>query len=831
MQRLWIPMGVAFLSGMAALVYEIVWMRAFTPVFGLSIHATTAVLCSFMAGLGLGSALAPRVIARWRGSIWLLYALLEVGIGLASILIPHAIGPITQAYVAAAVLDSAGLATVSVRFGLSFAVMVIPTFFMGLTLPVLIHACSSLVVEDPVTSQRVGTLYGVNTVGAAIGCVLVGFVLLYQLGVRGTIHTTAVLNFGLAGLVAVLYGRRRQKPASMPVPASAATPAEVASPYSPGLVLALYALIGFTSFGYELSWFRVLVFYLQSATYSFSIMLSLFLLGLGLGSLFFSQVVEPRIRNSDPVNTAFGLALVQVMIAVLGASTGPLFTILKELWGPLIRLTGAGSWLVIVLQKSIIAGVLILPATFLMGVAFPLVARLYKVKRHKDSTTMGMVYASNTAGSILGSLLTGFVFFELLGTQMTIVLLAALNLGVGTVLAFPALRRALLPRAIFASLAAALIAIVALTSPRILIERFERGSGSEIIYYSESAADIMYVMEMPDGNRTLHFNDGRGTSATLRAPNYVNRLLAYSAMVMNPEAKDVLVISMGCGNTAAAFAKFDIDRLDIVDISAGAFEAAEYFFTNDGVMNDPRAHTYVEDGRNFLLKSKRKYDVIQIELPSIHADGVVTLYTREFYELAQEKLRDGGVLSQWIDAAQARRELSYTLIHTMREVFPGSVVWAAKWAWWITGVKGDAAPRVDYARARALFERPSVAADVEALGSDFEDVMAKVVSSGEILQGAVGSSPVVTDDRTIVDFEIPRLTSPGALGGGLGHSGAMRGMFLWYWRSTGSDLQDQAMIPFYAKRHQELVDRSLDGILLDFPEPALSRIRASNGSL
>ncbi len=829
MRDLAVPVLIAFCSGAAALVYEIVWMRVFTPVFGLSIYATTAVLCAFMAGLGLGSVIAPRVIALWGRSVWVLYALLEVGIGVGALAIPYSVEPITRAYVAAAGMDSGEMVTGLVRFALSFSVMVIPTFFMGLTLPVLVHACRALVAEDPVTSKRVGVLYGLNTVGAAAGCMLVGFVLLYELGVRGTIHATVTINFALAGLVIILYGRRAPSVEPAPIGAGVSAPADPRNPFPAGLILLLYGVIGFTSFGYELSWFRLLVFYLQSATYSFSAMLTVFLVGVGLGSTFFSHVVEPRLRRSRAREMGFVLAIVQALVALFGVATIPLFVHLQEVWGVLLRLTGAESWLVISLQKFAIAGVLIFPPTFLMGVTFPLVARLYKARKHADATTVGMLYGANTLGAVAGTLTTGFVLFDLLGVQRTLITLSTLNLAVAAVLVAPALRSSRLPRVAFAVVSISVIALALVTPPRMLVERFARASGGEIVFYSESASDIMYVVERPDGHRQLHFNDGRGTSATLWEPNYVNRLLAYSAMVMNPDAKDVLVISMGVGNTAAAFTKFDIDRLDIVDISEGPFIAAGYFFTNDGVLDDPRVQTYVEDGRNFLLKNSRKYDVIQIELPSIHADGVVTLYTREFYELAKRALRDKGVLSQWIDASQARRKLSYTLINTMREVFPGSIVWAAKHAWWINGKKGELNPVIEYERARNLFDLPRVSRDARRVRSSLEDLMAKIVSSGALLEASVGRAPVATDDRTMVDFALPRLSTPRAVGGGVAHMGSpVQGLFFWYWRQIGSELQEVAMLPFYSGDHASRVDASLESVASGFPAAVLSRIRKRN---
>ena len=218
-----------------------------------------------------------------------------------------------------------------------------------------------------------------------------------------------------------------------------------------------------------------------------------------------------------------------------------------------------------------------------------------------------------------------------------------------------------------AALAAVAVLLWIVTPPRMLIRQFEHYLG-KVLFYEESASDITFVYERSEGGETyraLAFHDGRGTSSTQPVVNYVNRLLAYSSMALKPDAKRVLVISFGCGNTASAFLRFPIERLDVVDVSTGAFQAAPYFATNLGVLGDPRMHTHVEDGRNFLLRSRDTYDIIELELPTLHTDGVVFLYTSEFYRIAAPRLAPDGLLSQWIDVLQTQREPSYQLVGTM----------------------------------------------------------------------------------------------------------------------------------------------------------------------
>lgn len=825
---------IAFLSGMCALVYEIVWMRVFTPVFGLSVYATTTVLCAFMAGLGVGSILAPRVIRAWGNrSFWRLYCLLELGIGMTALVIPFSIAPIQSIYVSVSEFSQSGLLTASVRFMLSMSVMVVPTLFMGLTLPVLVHACREITREDRVDSRRIGLLYGFSTVGGALGCLLVGFVLLYKLGVWVTVLLTVGVNVLLALSVFWIYGRGQsaalsEESTDVTPPESQGAVADPAQFLRLPSVLALYGLIGFASFGFELCWFRLLVFYLQGAAYSFSIMLILYLLGIGLGSLCYSRYLEKRFNAASLVDSSMTLGVVQLLIGLLGILTLPLYWFLPLAWRVMVASVGAESWLMIILQKSLIAGAIILPPTFLMGIAFPLVARIYKAGGSADSTTVGRLYAANTFGAIVGVLVTGFVLFDQIGLQNALLVMSICSLGVGITFALKASAQVSKYRWVLGALTAAFVLISVVTPSRLLIANFEKYKGT-LLFYRESASDIIMVHEDDKGVRTIAFSDGRGTSSTRPRVNYVNRLLAYSTMMMKPDAKDIAVISMGAGNTASAYTKFPIESLDIIDISSGPFEAADYFFTNQDVLADPRVHTHVEDGRNFLLLAGKKFDVIELEPPTLTSDGVVNLYTREFYEIAYAKLKPGGLLSQWIDVRQTGREASYMLIKTMLEVFPGSTAWSSNWAWWINGVKEEGPPTIDYERARSLFATPSVAEDMRSVDSSLEDVMSKLVSSGDLLQKRVEGSRVITDDLTIVDFMVPKLRSPDALGGGVGYySSPLAWVFRREWKSQGTNMDDafESMhTPFYETGLElESIAQSLEGVASGFPEGVFERI-------
>ena len=809
-------------------------MRAFTPVFGLSIYSTTAVLCAFMTGLGTGSALAPHLIRGRRRRSWIVYAGLELGIGLGAILIPHTLAPITDLYVAVSQSSAYAAWTGVVRFLGAFVVMLLPTFFMGLTLPALIHAAGARTTGR---SDTTGLLYGLNTVGAAVGCIVVGFVLMQRFGISGTTHLTAALNFVIAAAVLLrtaVFARSIEPETAEKLPSAAECGAAEPVPMQKAPLLLLYFLTGVVSFGFELCWLRILVFYLQSSTHSFSIMLAVHLAGLGLGSLYFARVLYSRLAaaGSGAFRASSGLKaflVLQLLVALFGMSTLHIANDLVPVWANLIQAFGADSWWMINVQKAVISGLLIFPAALLMGMVFPLLAAIRRAEGTDAHAAVGELYAANTAGAVAGSLLTGFVLFDLIGIQNTLTALSLLSAVVGLAAGgrlFLQDRRTSLFAGI---LAVMVVGLFAATPPRMLIQQFERRVG-KVLFYRESAADITFAYERRSNDETyraLAFHDGRGTSNTRHSANYVNRLLAYSTMAIKPDAKRVLVISFGCGNTASAYLRFPIERLDVVDISPGAFEAADYFPTNLGVIHDPRLHTHVEDGRNFLLKSSEQYDIIELELPTLHTDGVVFLYTREFYEIAAARLAPGGLLSQWIDVLQTQREPSYTLINTMRQRFPEATVWASHWAWWVNAVKDGGPIRVDAARMLPLFGLPAVEQDMARINSSVPDLLARLVASPSVLAETVASSGVITDDHTALDYLVPQLQSPHAFGGGIAYyTSPLAGLFLGRWQAQHLMSQGYLeFIPFYADRYDAQVERSLREVVVGFPEETLTQVQ------
>jgi spermidine synthase len=429
---------------------------------------------------------------------------------------------------------------------------------------------------------------------------------------------------------------------------------------------------------------------------------------------------------------------------------------------------------------------------------------------------------------VIGSIVTGFVLFDWLGMQQTLSILSFISLAIGLgVLAFFRSRsqQSRLLRAAVGLMVAVWLLVLVFQPPRLVESLIEETRGVDIIFNQESAADITMVGESDTG-RELIYHDGRGTCATWPIANYVARQLAYSSMAQNPEAIDILIISMGCGNTASAFTAFPIESLDIVDLSPSVFDAARYFeLTNLGVMKDPRVTAISDDGRNYLLTTKKRYDIIQIELPSIHTAGVVNLYTREFYEIARAKLKPGGILSQWLDVNQTGREVGYMLLNTMLEVFPDTTVWSNKWAWWFNGRNAgpDIGCRIDYEVTQRMFSDPKVARDMTRVDSHIADMFSNIVASPEMARRQSAGMRVIEDDHTYVDFLVPRLENTAAFGGGVGYYTApLKDLFRSAWTAAGRVdpwLADPwAENSFHPEREVETGGAAaVEGCLAEFP--------------
>lgn len=739
---------IFFISGVAALAYEVTWTRQLAQIFGVTTFAVSTVLATYMGGLALGSYLFGRWIDRSENPLRI-YAWLEIGIGLYALLVPMLFAALEPAYVA---LRRADLPYGLLAFGrasLAAGVLLPPTVLMGATFPVLTRFW---VQARENVGRDTGFLYFVNTTGALVGCSLVGFLLLEKLGLRGTTWVAVSMNFA-AGAVALGLSRRQSLPHWAPPDASdlpAAPSSRVAR-----LALLTAGVSGFTSLAYEVLWSRALLTYLFSSLYAFTTMLTTFLAGIALGSLLYTLVLRHLGR---PI---LSLGLIQVFVAIGFIGSSLLFPTLGDVMNAILggEVHSFGDSLMRMLVGS---ALILLPPTVLLGATLPLATSIYVDSLSTIGRGVGRIYATNTFGSILGSVGAGFLLIPSLGMRDTLLLLTWINLGLGLILTIHALGSTVSKLAV----AAMLVGIAAVTVFAIPPDFYARTLAPTAIFYREGATDNVAVIEV-SGQRAIIYSDRRGTAGTLSFRQ--NYFLGHLPMLLHPGTPaDVLHMCFGVGNSlSAVVAHESLVEVDSVELSSHVFEAAPYFWTNSDVIHDPKVKMITDDGRNFLMASEKTYDVITLEPPDLFTAGVINLFTTEFYEYARDRLADDGVMMQWIPTGRAPLAEERMLFRSFYEVFPNATVWQLMRTPTMLLIGSKKPLRIDYQLLRARMAEPRVARDLELIGvRGVDHFLSHFLFDESAFAKFVRDVEPITDDRTVVDFSMPR-----HLGSGFGTHG------------------------------------------------------------
>ena len=683
-----------FLSGATGLIYELLWVRVLYQSFGSTIQSVTTVVAAYMGGLGLGAWLLGRRADRSpRPAV--LYGWLEIAIGVFGILSPLVLGLAHAIYIGTAgALALGGGASVALRFGLAALVLLIPTTLMGGTLPVLTRA---LMGEDRgLLKPSLGRLYGLNTLGAMTGTTLAGFFLIEFVGVRASLWATAAINLAI-GAAAIRLGRQQD---ALEV---GHTPAEENLHQPPptstalhNLALALLALTAFASLLNEIAWTRVLIMIVGGSTYAFTLILLVFLLGIGLGSIIVARRSAPR------AETAASAALAQGVTGVGAALLFVFFGLLPSYIIAVFQLPDLTAASRLLLMGVAVGGVVLIPAIG-MGMTFPLLTDLTARSREARGADIGTAYALNTIGSILGAVLTGFVLVVVLGTQATLRLGLVVNGLAALALAGLAARgvaegsaedRRLRVRVLSAAGLGTLALVAAAAAPgwstRLIDlgptiyarqrmdgparERFLTHRGVRQLAFREGANATVSVWEGESG-RSLRVN-GK-VDGSDRGDMDTQVMLGLGPAVARVGAASALVIGYGTGVTAHVLAEVpSVRRLKVVEIEPSVVQMDSFFLdVNGSVLSRPDVRVVIDDARSAFQLDRERYDVIVSEPSNPWVAGVATLYTPEFFRIARARLSDDGVFSQWIQLYQLPLPIVAGIVRNLREVFPHVHVW------------------------------------------------------------------------------------------------------------------------------------------------------------
>jgi spermidine synthase len=725
-----------FASGLAGLVYQELWLRLLGLVFGVTVYAASTVLAGFMGGLALGSALGGRFADRVRRPLFV-YGVAEVLVGLSALATPVALRAVEGVYVALhPSLPQVPGALTALRFALSIAVLLVPTMLMGATFPLVVRA--SLGGTRPL-GEDASVLYAANTAGGIAGTLLAGFWMIGGLGIAVSFRCAAALNVAV-GLGAVLLSRARERDAS-----AVARPVEAAEAAAPDALrrrlLVVFAVSGFASLALEVVWFRVLALFLQVTTYAFSIMLAAFLTGIAAGSAW-----AARLFRKDR-NWLGWLVVLEVLLALaaglsllaLDRSYDVLRLVEPYLGRPSDRRT------VLMLAASFLT---LVPATFLMGVAFPVGLRLFaQGEGGSTGARVGRFYAWNVCGSILGALAGGFVMLPALGSRRSVIVLSALSLASGLWLALalpPERRRAAWN---FAAVSTAAFALIAFSAPDpFAIALARRHPGERLLWSQEGPQASVNVHQM--ANARVLYLDGKHQADDTPLVVRIHREIGALALAVHPRPRKVLVIGLGGGVTAGAAALDPSAQVDVVELSRSVIGGASWFaHVNGDVLSRPNVRMHVDDGRNVLLLTGERYDAVTADIIQPHHAGAGSLYSVEYFRLAQKVLAEGGIMVQWIGL---RSEQHYKLIlRTFLSVFPEVSLWGDG-----SLVVGSAAPLTltPEAFARRLAE-PGVREALAPLGvTDYASLAALHRADGPALRAFVGEGPLLTDDRPLVEY-------------------------------------------------------------------------------
>ena len=731
-----------FLSGIASLIYQVLWLRRLSVIFGVTVYAASTVLAAFMAGLAIGSLLAGHVLRR-RIPALRAFGIAEVLVGVTALASPLLLEAASSIYLTLhrAAPESLGLLTMA-RLLCSFAILVVPTAMMGMTLPLL-----------SATGSSVSWLYTANTTGAMVGTLLTGFVLIPAIGIQRAFLLAATINV-VVGSVSIWMSRPPAKTGSDPGPRHAdsawwggdpsAIPARGQAPIEgedigPALWIAV-AVSGFASLGLEVLWFRLMLQFVIATTEAFTAMLATVLAGIAIGGAVASQILKTRAR-------------LQFWLAVLQAGTGlaTLAAMAFLLW------TVQSGWNTMLLWRAVT--IAILPPSILMGIGFPLMLGMATQSIHagahaRISDRIGNLYALNVIGAIGGSLAAGFVLLPWIGAMSSLIALSALYLASAFVMALSRATDADRGWAARGSALAALAVIavagglIADRMPDPFKVAIDRRYGDVLLeFWRDEGAQTAVSVRALSLQHVLYL-DGLHQANDQPAMVKLHRTLGHLPMVLHGSAREALVVGLGGGATPGAISQHPDVHVQVVELSKSVVGAASFFaHVNYDLLNRDNVNVRIDDGRNFLTFTDKRFDVITADIIQPGHAGAGHVYSREYFSLVRRGLKPGGVALQWIGK---RPSLEYKLImRTFLEVFPDATLWND--GEFMVGTLGPLT--IDPAALERLRSHPPARDSLDAIGlTSFEVLRSWYTAGADEMRAFVGSGPVLTDDRPLVEY-------------------------------------------------------------------------------
>jgi spermidine synthase len=759
-------LGLFFLSGATALVYEVAWSKYLALIFGSTVQAQTVVLAVFMGGLALGNHLFGRLADRLRQPL-AAYGYLEGCIGLYAFFFPQIYRAADALFIAiGAPLLGNGAALLLLKGGIAVALLLGPTLLMGGTLPLM---AAWLQRNSNEYGRGTARFYSTNSLGAVTGAGLAGFYLVRSWGLPATLQLGAVANIAIA-IVAVGLSRRLADEAPAEKPAAPATPVSAEQPrlslLSSGMLLVMFT--GAVSMGLEVLAARCLSLIFGASLQAFALVLMAFILGIGIGA---SIVASPRWRNLRRDAVAVALILVAATLVLIFVWQIE-WCVEAYRW---IKTGVAASTVGYLFYQLMIAGfalvILGVPAG-LLGAVLPLCLRAAAGPDGRYGSRVGALLTWNTIGAVVGVLLTGFVLMPVLGMRGAFALLALMLASAAAVAAFG---QGLKKLSVAAAAVAALVIGVWATSGdswrlvlssgifRIRETEYDPGRMARRVEVTK----LLYYRDAPDATVSVDSNRERNDEVTLHIngkPDASSKgdlstqmLLGHVPMALRPQAKRVFVLGLGSGITGGSLLNHPIEELVVAENCAPVIAAAAYFAPwNNGVLTNARARIVREDARTVLKLDRRPYDIIISEPSNPWTAGVGSVFSVEFYQLCASRLVEGGIMAQWFHVYEMHDGIVDLVLNSFGRVFPHFEIWD-------TGsgdivLTGATQPfRSDASVYAGIFAHAPVREQLALIGiTDAPSLWLRQFASQQTAFAIPGSPAFQSDEFPVLEYAAPR---------------------------------------------------------------------------
>ena len=737
------------ISGVAALIYQIIWARWLGLVFGNTATSVSIVLASFMLGLALGSYLVGRRLHKINNPM-LMYAYIELGIGIFALGFPWFAMLTDWIFTSIVTVDTPLSWSMTVRAILSFALLVIPTTLMGATLPLL----TDFFRRDPrhTNSWKVGLLYAANTFGAALGIMIASFILIELIGVRSTTLFAAALNFFVA-YIGLKYAHSTNLR-----PVDTVSSQKYSLDKNGKIALVVLAISGAIALASEVLWTRALEIMMGNSTYSFAMIVVVYLLGIAAGSWAMSLIVN-RLKSLSLwlAGLQLGMGLWTILAIVL-------FYMISQNFAEYSTIPHS---ITNTFLYYLSAAFLLFPLAFLSGANFPLATRMIAPhSEDADGVLIARAYAWNTIGAVLGALIAGFGIAAFLDYFQAIYLLGVFYGVTALMVVIVSIGKTFQKQYAMVIVGILSCVVIGFTVMETMGDsRFSKfkhqNSAFEVVYHKPGLQGVTTVLQAP-GHPFYARLLVNASGMTVKVTD--TKMMAHLPMLLHPNPENTLVICFGMGTTYRSAVSYG-KQVTVVELVKEVLGAFDYFYTDSQRVRDyPNGRMLNNDGRNFLKLTHERFDVITIDPPPpIDAAGVNHLYSKDFIELARSRLKKGGVMAHWIPLPNrgggVHDWITFNmLLGSFASVYPHTLM--------IPGlhkvgmhVLGSMEPlKFSDARIRKIFSTKNIAQDI----TEWKKVPLSYLHTAVPIPPDLWKDfPFVTDDRPFLEFNMIRYAKDG----------------------------------------------------------------------